>query len=248
MEIPQAINLGEVAKKLAGRSRFKRLERSIISAGIAQSCSSDLRECGDCIDAINDTLASPRGVGTVRRDTILSALLTKATLLYGRATVTGSSGGERGSVAIHDALVTDEAKQDHQILKAVRNRAVAHVHNGEQIGDLNWHRSAVLVVKREQGWTPAAANHRVQFDDALVSVLRRQQPIALTLVVSIANARLVAVAEAMKLLSDEHFQELGSELNACSFDAVAFFGSVEEAYKSLATTEQSASSQFTVRR
>jgi hypothetical protein len=180
MTIPQFTDLRTLAAELQGRGEFRRLRSAIERVVRVQSCVSDLAQATTCCDALDDLLASARRKGTLTRSATEASLLQTAVSLYERATSAAGKRGERGSVSIANHL-SGEQLEDHRALVHLRQRALAHVYAGEAIEGQVWHRDVLFAIKTEQAWKPAAASNRIQFDGTTFARLKRQVPLAATI-------------------------------------------------------------------
>ena len=220
MIFPRFTDLGMIASELEANPRYKALFKTISSAMMAQSCAADIAQATDCCKTLANLLASPRKKGTLERSTTENSLLANAIILYARATAAGNKGGGRGSIQIISKL-TPQQRIDHDILVAIRNRAVAHVHTAQPIAGELWHNELMMAVESEQGWRPASASQRVQFDKPTFVRLGRQLPVAYEIVLVQFQKRVGAVTN---MLNDASIPAALFETH--QFDPVEQFGSI----------------------
>lgn len=233
VELPESINLSLVQVELAQSNQFPELEAKLRQALVSQSCVVDLREAEDALSALLEVIDRARGWKSVARAATEAALLSTAISLYARATSTNAKKGERGPIQIDKGL-TDEQLADHQSLLDIRSRAVAHVYTNSSVAGLDWHRSAVLLIKQERGWTPAVANRRVQLDPNTIERLSRMIPIAKEKITARAQQRTNEVAFAIAKVPVAEKPALNRIFDRCRLDVVAFFDSVENAQSEFA--------------
>jgi hypothetical protein len=175
------IDAARLAEAVADDPRHHRLATTISKAIRLQSCLVDLRQAKDACEAVAWLLASPRGSGSTRKLITESSLLSTAVQLYVRAVGLAGKRGERGSVAIRNALVGTDL-DDHDALLALRNRALAHVHTHERLNDRVWHAGMILFVETDNsGHRLLATGRSVQFDGASLARAKRAIPVAATL-------------------------------------------------------------------
>lgn len=224
--LPAFTDLRALAYDLEDQDEFRRLRSAIERAVRTQSCVSDLAQATTCCDALDDTLSSIRRKGTLTRSAIEASLLQTAVMLYERATSAPGKRGERGSISIVDHL-TDGQAADHQALVNLRQRAIAHVYAGEKIEGQVWHRDVLFAVEMERAWKPAAASNRVQFDSVTFTRLRRQVPVAASILTHRFHEH---INQLTALLNDNPVPVALYEKHR--FDPVPVFGS-EQAVRAL---------------
>ena len=228
MDFPRFTDLRAMADDLSSDPRYSRLVPTIRSMLHAQSCVSDLGQSKDALEALEVLAASPRKKGTIGRGATESALLTTAVLLYARATSTSGKQGERGSIRI-EAHLTPDQLADHEVLLGIRNRALAHVYTEEPIDQQIWHSERAFAVELGEGWIPACGGERVQLNFTVMARLRRQLPVAR----SILHDRYQEhVGKMVKLMADEPVP-LETFVAHC-FDPVPVFGSEQAVAEVLA--------------
>lgn len=226
--LPEVVDLASLISKLAGHPQHVKLAKMALASQRAQSCVADLSLAHNSLEALAQVDQLDRLVVTPwHLSTIQHALIANAAVLYVRATSTHSGGGERGSINITDRLSPDDLA-DHELLVALRNRVIAHVHSDEAIADNVWH--AERMIMREEGaqWLPGCFTRRIQADAATVARLRRMVPIARHLVRATFLKRIDKLTQALN--------DFGLEADTFAdhlFDAVGFFGSEDEASRAL---------------
>jgi hypothetical protein len=224
-ELPLIADLNRIAEELREVPEFEKLTKMIGSATIAQSCHSDLVEASYAIAALSELLASPRRLGTTSRASTENALLVHAITLYARATATQGKQGERGAIDVRAKLGPIE-QTEHDLVVRARNRAIAHVYPGEEIGERTWHRDHLLAQQFPDGWAPFGYTNRVQRDLATLQRLRRLIPSARVIVEAAFERRVGAIVNLMNAtpIDDELFRR-------AKVDPIALYGSVEEALR-----------------
>lgn len=227
MKLPKFADLRAIADDLSGDPRFGKISKSIRKAALAQACASDLAQSMSCCDALAALHKSPRKQGSDERASIENSLLVNAVWLYSRATATVGKAGERGSINI-TAKLTPERLADHETLVELRNRSFAHVHTNEQIADVTWHRDLLFVVQTGNGWKPASVTQRISFHKPTLDRLRRQVPVAWSIMVEKFRWQM---DEMCRLMNETPIGIAIMEKNA--FDPVTFFGSEEAVRKGL---------------
>ena len=178
---PRFTDLNALAAEIEGMPEYRRVRSAIEKAARAQSCVSDLAEAETCIAALDDILSSVRRSGTKTRSATEAALLRTAVTLYERATAAGAKRGERGSIQIAHHLTAHQL-DDHNALVELRQRSLAHVYPGAEVGGDIWHHELLMLIEQGGPWKPAFASRRIQFHSDIFRRLKRQLPVALTLV------------------------------------------------------------------
>lgn len=207
-----------VAQELAKHHEFRRLSTEIRKAALTQSCEADLRQAETCCNVLRTLMASPRRKGTLERTATESALLTKAVLLYARATYGTGQKGERGAISVADKL-TKEQLADHDALIAVRNRSIAHVYSNESVADQVWHQGKVFLVSTENGWKPGAVKKSYHRIKPTLGQLERQVPTARAIIETLFQKRMARVTD---MLNANPVPAL--IMKACQFDPISLFG------------------------
>src|SRR5437868_13660630 len=92
------------AKDVCDPNLRTKLVSNVQLAAKAQSCRADLVIAQHCCHAFDELSAKGAMLAFADRQTMASALLMQAALLYARATSTGGKGGERGSISVRDRL------------------------------------------------------------------------------------------------------------------------------------------------
>lgn len=220
-KFPAFTDLMAVADALENEPSKRRIADLIRRAGRAQSCRADLTLAQHCCEAIAQFSSPSLAVTPTHMGAARHALLMNAILHYARATSTGQKMGERGSISIVDRL-PDELKPTHRHVTELRDRAYAHVHTNELIGDRMWHRESVFAVRDDDGWQPAAITIRIQEDATALNDLRRLLPVANALLTASFHRRINELTAALNEVPD-----LLPVFEACQFDPVAMSGSPE---------------------
>lgn len=227
-ELPPIVDLRAVAADLAGHPGLERLVSMIDRIARMQSCIGDLKEAHDCCVAISETVAGHVLGAPEVLEMLRTSALVRAITLYERAVNAASKRGERGSFAIREQL-SEAAMADHDALVAVRNRALAHVHVGDDIDGETWHQSLVFAVRFPQGWAPASASERVHFHREAFERCCRILPVARALLEARCHAEMEKLSYALSeaRLSDAAFLPH-------TVDPALAFGSLEVARETLA--------------
>lgn len=197
-------DLRAIAADLDGQPEFARFRPTLEKAVLTQSCATDLARAQTCCDALDELLPSPRKRGTLTRGATEGALLQTAVLLYERATAAPAKRQERGSIALVDHF-SEEAKEDHLALVKVRHRAIAHVYADEAIDGETWSKGLLFAVETDGAWQVASATRSVQFDAPTFARLKRQIPLARSIMEKRFQdliARLVGMLNSASLPSD----------------------------------------------
>jgi hypothetical protein len=111
---------------------------------------------------------------------------------------------------------------DHEALVLLRQRSLAHVYMGEEIGGDIWHKGVLFAVRSGSGWRPAVASHRIQFHTPTFERLQRQLPVAKSIVFEKFHQRF---DELTKILHENPLPNAIFEQNA--LDPIETFGSFE---------------------
>lgn len=193
---PRFADLNSIADELSGDSAKANIVAIIRRASVAQACVGDLAQAGSSLDALDALLVSPRKRGTLERSATEMALLFTAVSLYARATATTAKKGERGSIQIGEKLSEDQ-RADHEALIRIRNRAIAHVHDDEPIEGELWHRNEMFLVELAPAWQPAGAVKRFQFHRPTFDRLKRQVPLAQTIITDVYHRHLNKLVDLM---------------------------------------------------
>jgi hypothetical protein len=222
-KLPAFIDVRSLYSQISTHSELAALRRTIRRALLFQSCRADLAQAETCIAALKQILRSSRKRGTIERTATESALLMQAALLYQRATDGNGRRNERGSVGIKSKLPADMI-QDHELIVNLRNRAVAHVYHGEQIGKQIWSEQAILLIEQKTGFLPCVTTRTSQFNTQIFESLARLLPEASKIV------RLKSVAHLNKLVESLNTSGISLELLMNNqIDPRQFFGTLERA-------------------
>jgi len=180
MTFPAFIDLHTLYEELYREPHYQKAKKWLKAAILRNACVADLKQAGDCLESLAQLKASPRKSGTMERTVTEAALLNHAITLYARATATKGKRGERGSRSISHEL-TDSQKDDHDALVDVRNRAIAHVYQGEQIDRTIWQQTVPLLIEFPPSFQPLFATQTIQFNKIAFERLARQLPVAAAL-------------------------------------------------------------------
>jgi hypothetical protein len=146
-------------------------------------------------------------------------------MLYVRATSTGGSHKERGSIQLNAKKLTREQREDHEMLLRLRNSAVGHVETSAKVGRDFWHRDFLFAKAVDSdGWQLASASTSIGFLFETFERLKRQLPIAMSLLGEKASEWLKAAVQALDSVKPDE-----AMLKRYEVDPVEYFGSVEVA-------------------
>ena len=126
LPIPVTVDLQKLPASLEVRGGNRRLATALRNAWRAQSCVADLGQAQSACDAL-DTSSSQTAFDDATLWQLQTGLLTSGVLLYARATSTGGSRKERGSIQLELGKLTAEQRTDHQTLIRLRNSVLGHV-------------------------------------------------------------------------------------------------------------------------
>jgi hypothetical protein len=227
------VNLIALAEALKKDARYKRLKPTLLTALKAQSCLADLQLAQLCSDALDRVEPDTKEVN-LGDLTIWNALLQQGIMLYVRATFTGSKLQERGAIKLDIEKLTSDARFDHELLVHHRNKVLSHVQSNDDV----WHNQIVYLVGNKLGWTYSATTARLHVDGDLCGVLRRQIPVAVSIVNESARK---SFGKVMVLLGQggfpvedwwphkvDHISLFGSEAAAAKVAAKAFAGGMPD--------------------
>lgn len=159
--------------------RDNRIAGLLKRINLVQACHADVKSAFSSIVALDQWLQSDTSVFTDEQSlTIQSALLTKAVILYARATHGSAENGGRGSSQLKSKL-PDNLKVEHDIIIDLRNRAIVHSHLGKQIGDRIWEEQQLLLVENGDGYKPMHTTRTTQIDYKAVVYLQNLLSFAL---------------------------------------------------------------------
>jgi hypothetical protein len=224
-DFPVTIDLLSLAETLERRGGKRKLAGALRSAWRAQSCVADLRQAETLCETLHQLTAGPPTFGPPPLLSIQSSLLSTAILLYARATSTGGSRSERGSVQLDGSKLTPEQREDHKTLIGLRNSALGHVQTGTRLaGDL-WHRDYLFAKRVKQDtWGVASGSTSIGLHFEAMAILRRQLPVALAILVARTRKR---IDDATQALQESHPSE--ATMLRHQVDPVTWFGSIETA-------------------
>ena len=229
IELPVTVDLLKLASSIEARGGSKKLAGTFRMAWRAQSCVADLRQAQAACDVLDKL---PPLASTLDPATLLSmqsALFASAVTLYARATATGGSPRERGSIQLETAKLTAQQQQDHDTLIRLRNSALGHVESGATIAGDFWHRDFLFAKAVAPGnWQIACASTSIGFHFEAAEMLKRQLPIATQLVLMRCRERIEAAMAALRELNPT-----SSSLSRYQVDPITWFGSVETARMAL---------------
>jgi hypothetical protein len=220
-------NLDAVAGALGTFPQRHQLLNTIKRMRVAQSCITDLKLAKDTCDALSHLQGVELEMPGMLRTAAEHALIANAIVLYGRATSTTSTKGERGAVSIRDRLSPSQ-QQDHDALVTLRNRVIAHVYADEEVADSVWHQEkAVAATDDGIVWTVSCVTRRKQTDDLTLRRLASIIPVALALLQQTFHRR---VFEIVELMHAAHVTD--AQFFQHRVDPASIFGSYEEALQS----------------
>jgi hypothetical protein len=226
--LPRVADLMALVLSLKDENAIKkRLVNTILRARGAQSCVADLTLAQNTCEVIDQLSTIRSDLSPFSQLVIEYALLVNAIILYARATHSGGKGGERGAISIR-AQLDAERQTDHDEIVEIRNRALAHVHANEAVGDNLWHTETVFAVEEFPGWRPAVVTRRVQISPDTVEKVRMLIPYAEKLIVATYHKLL---GEVWDLLAQD--SDLLALLERHQLDPVQMFGSANEARTAL---------------
>ncbi|HEY0013237.1 MAG TPA: hypothetical protein VGB79_10360 [Allosphingosinicella sp.] len=228
--LPVTIDLLALAKALERRGGKRKVVGALRSAWRAQSCVADLRQAEGICETLDQLTAGSSTFGAPSLVNIQSSLLSTAILLYARATSTGGSQGERGSVQLEASKLTPGQREDHKTLVAIRNRALGHVQTDTSIAGDFWHKDFLFAKRVQPGtWGIASGSTSIGLHFEAMTILRRQLPVALVILTARSRER---INEAMQSVEETHPSE--ATMLRHQVDPVAWFGSLETAQAMLA--------------
>lgn len=228
MSLPVTINLMALAAELEAKGGKRKLRNALKSAWRAQSCLADLNQVQDICVEIDRLKLQTFSIGQTALVHMQGALMTTAILLYARATATGGSGRERGSIQLKN--LTPEQQADHRVLIKIRNSALGHVETSTDIAGDFWHVDYLFAKQAGPGlWGFASASTSIGLNYDAVAALKRQLPVAITAIRERCRERLEDVQTAMSEAKPTELTMLRHQV-----DPVAWFGSLETARRMLA--------------
>lgn len=227
MSLPVTINLMALATELETKGGKRKLREALKNAWRAQSCLADLNQAQDVCAVIDRLRLETASIDQVALIQMQSALMTTAILLYARATATGGSARERGSIRLKN--LTPRQLDDHKALVKIRNSALGHVETSADIAGDFWHVDYLFAKQAGLGlWSFASASTSIGLNYGTVAILKRQLPIAIKAIRARSQERLDDVIKAMAEVNPSNAAMLRHRV-----DPIAWFGSVETARKML---------------
>lgn len=169
--LPICIDLTAFGKLM--ETRDDKIASLLRRTKLTQACHADIKGAHSSLIAFNHWMHSDVSAFTNEHSlTIQSALLTKAIVLYARATHGSADKGGRGSVQIKNRL-PDDLKVEHDLIIDLRNRAIVHSHLGKEIGERVWEEQQLLLVQIGEGYKPMYTTRTTQIDyKAIVSLYK----------------------------------------------------------------------------
>jgi hypothetical protein len=215
--------------ELSKLSGFEHLAKRLSKIANLSACCADLRFASDCLEALVELRASPRGLNRPSRRATETSLLMSSINLYARATAVAALKGERGSSGVVDQLSPDELR-DHETLIEVRHRGLTHITPNAALTDGEvWSEQRALAFATEIGWKVAFSTRNIAFRDDLLATVHRQVPIAQR----ILDERF---QDKIRVLGDALREAPGWDqcLRRHSIDPAIAFGSTENAARAMA--------------
>ncbi len=223
--LPVTVNLMKLASSIEAKGGDRRISSALRQAWRAQSCSADLEQAQGACDALAQLTENSGSIDPLSLLHAQSGLLTTAILLYARATATGGSKSERGSVQLDASKLTLEQQTDHETIVRLRNGAIGHVEQGAKIAGDFWHRDFLFAKSTSPGdWEFSSASLSIGFHLEVTEILRRQLPVATMIVKTKCQERL---AKAIAVIRDAKLSD--KDLLRYKVDPVEWFGSIEAA-------------------
>jgi hypothetical protein len=227
--LPVTVDLMKLAASLEARGGNRKLAGALRNAWRAQSCVADLGQAQSACDALDALESADVSFDPATLWQLQTGLLTSGVLLYARATSTGGSRKERGSIQLDTGKLTHEQRAEHHMLVRLRNSALGHVELGAEVAGDFWHRDFLFAKAVDvDDWQVASASLAIGFQVEAARALKRQVPIAAELVAARCRQRL---AVALQLLREAKPSDAAMRQHAV--DPVDWFGSVEAALLAL---------------
>ena len=224
-DFPVVVDLMALATALEARGGKRKLTGALRGAWIAGSCLADLRRAKEACDTLDGLAATKAPFGPIVIVQVQSALLATAILLYARATATGSGKGERGAIKLDPSKLTQQQREDHRTLIRLRNSAIGHVEHEQEIAGDYWHKAFLFAKrKRNEPWALASGNASIGFQLEAFDILKRQLPVAISIVADKCRQRLDDATAATSEVRPSETTLLHYQV-----DPVAWFGSLENA-------------------
>lgn len=223
---PLFYDLEEVAKGLSGQPAYRPFIEQIRRYRDAMSVQNDLRECQDCLDVLaQQNLNTPSMEHAWQ--VIISALITRAIVLYVRATKTSSR--HRTFVPVRTAMPPDLVPL-HERMVSLRDNAIAHFGPGPGGTRPSWAREVVALRLDGDKASLVLPYSRTNIQTDLPSNLRSLLDYAIARVWELAGERADRLLEEVKRLwvSDGSFREI---LQSSLLDLRGFFNGDEAAVR-----------------
>jgi hypothetical protein len=234
MEPRTCSDLAGAIAELAAMAGFEHLTRRLDQISALSACCSDLRFARDCIAALDELLASPRGLNRPARQTTESALMMTAVNFYARATAITAKRGARGGSRVDNQLSADE-RHDHDAIVEVRHRGLTHITpNSALAGGEIWSIQRPLAFDTGEGWKVAVATRNIGLRVALLDQLRRQISVAERILSDRFQGRIESLGDEIKKAP-----EWDRILREHAIDPAEVFGSSEATAKAMAPLSSS---------
>lgn len=225
MPLPVTINLMALAEELEFRGGKRKLTGALKSAWRAQSCLADLYQVRDICTVIDSLKLSAAPLDQVALVHSQSALMTTAILLYARATSTGGTQKERGSIQLDLNKLTPQQRDDHKALIKIRNSALGHVETSANIGGDLWHVDYLFAKLVGPGrWGIASASTSIGLNYETIEMLKRQLPVAIEAIRAKSQQRLDDVQAVLQEVNPSSATMMRHQV-----DPIDWFGSLESA-------------------
>lgn len=223
--LPVTVDLLALAVALEKRGGKRKLAGALRSAWVAGSCLADLRRALEACSTLDALEAAKAPLGPTVVVQVQSALLATAILLYARATATGSGKGERGAIKLDPSKLTQQQQDDHKTLVRLRNSAIGHVDHEQEITGDYWHK-AFLFAKKEhrKPWGLGCGNTSIGFHLEAFAILKRQLPVAISIVNGKCRKRLEDATAAANEVKPSNETLLRYQV-----DPASWFGSMDGA-------------------
>jgi hypothetical protein len=225
--IGPTIDLGALARHLAGENRHRRLVGAIEKVVACHSLRSDLDIARETLDALDGLLSVELESRETKRRIVEHALLCSAVVLYARATKT-TSRSRRGFDP--RAQFSDAQKAVHREICDLRDDAIAHFGTGGTYQG-EWQSETAILQCLDGRWKVGTTTRRLSVDKPLTKRLRRQIDAALGIIQAEYRRRNDAVAVALDEANAD--PEFASLLTSFPMDLGAFLKDPDAAVKAL---------------
>ena len=227
MTVQPCSDIGAAIEELSQLPGFEHLSKRLTQISDLSACCADLRFASDCLAALDELLASPRGLNRPSRRATETALLMTSINFYVRATAAAKK-GERGSSTIVAQLNADE-RRDHNEIVEVRHRGLTHVTpNAALTGGEVWNEHHPLAFDVGDGWKLAFATRNVAFRVDLFAQMRRQLPVAERILAERFQEKIERLGREVRKAPD--WDQI---LRKHSLDPIDIFGSPEAAARAM---------------